>query len=87
MILIDGPFFDAWNENNWLVSLGRGVYDQIMNDFIACTFVGLSTVFVEEIIQRAFYSMVDYGSVWDPVKVQEACESFAAHADDFFVAA
>jgi hypothetical protein len=34
-----------------------------------------------------FYLLVDYGSVWDPVEVQEAYKSFAAHADGFFVAA
>jgi hypothetical protein len=52
-VLIDGPFLDAWNDNNWLLSLGRGVYDRITNDFIACIFIGLSTDFVEEILRAS----------------------------------
>jgi len=52
-LLVDGPFLDAWVENNWLISSGRAVYDRITDDFLACIFVGMSTFFVEDIMRES----------------------------------
>lgn len=67
-IVMDGPFLDAFVDDNWLVSSGRAVYDRITNDFVACIFVGMSTAFVSDIMKESRVTPNSEVSVvrWDP---------------------
>lgn len=33
---------DAWTTNHWALSLGRSIYDPLTDEFLACTYIGIS---------------------------------------------
>lgn len=44
---------DAWDNTSWLLTMGRAVYDRITNDFVACTYVGISLFLLDEELREA----------------------------------
>jgi HAMP domain-containing protein len=39
---------NAWENDEWLFSVGRAVYDRLTKDFVACIFVGISLGAIDE---------------------------------------
>ena len=50
-VVVEGPFLDAFSPDNWLLSLGKAVYDPVTDEFVACTFVGIQIQFLQEILR------------------------------------
>lgn len=43
---------DSWNNNQYLLTLGKGIYDRSTRDFIACSYVGIQISAIDKELQR-----------------------------------
>jgi hypothetical protein len=44
--------YDSWNSNQYLLLLGKGVYDRTTKEFIACTYVGIQISSIDKELQK-----------------------------------
>jgi hypothetical protein len=64
-VALAGP--DAWDNGEYLMFVGKAVYDRITNDFIACTYVGISLRLFDEELKKARVTPLSdiYVATWD----------------------
>eukprot|EP00980_Cylindrotheca_fusiformis_P018800 scaffold6265_cov193-Cylindrotheca_fusiformis.AAC.20 len=43
---------DSWNSNQYLLTLGKGIYDRTTKDFIACSYIGIQVSSFEKELRR-----------------------------------
>ena len=48
-----GPFVNAWNPEDWLMTAGRSVYDRVTGTFISCIYLGFSLDGINQILANA----------------------------------
>lgn len=51
-IHVEGPYWDAFNENIPLLSIGRSVYDRVTHELVACIYLGYTVSSVQQIIEE-----------------------------------
>jgi HAMP domain-containing protein len=44
--------YDAWNSNQYLLTLGKGIYDRTTKEFIACSYVGIQISSIDKELQK-----------------------------------
>ena len=54
-------FIDAFNDNHWLLSIGRAIYDRQTREFVACTYIGISLSLIETSLKD--YTVTDNSEV------------------------
>eukprot|EP00934_Nitzschia_sp_Nitz4_P004295 Nitzschia sp. Nitz4//scaffold3_size479765//268429//273580//NITZ4_000112-RA/size479765-snap-gene-1.403-mRNA-1//-1//CDS//3329550794//4285//frame0 len=60
-------YVDAWDNESWIFSMGRGLYDRITSEFFACLYVGVSLNDIDKELRKAVIVDGDVLSlvVWD----------------------
>ena len=54
-------YIDAFNDNHWILSIGRAIYDRLTNEFVACSYIGISLSLMEESLKG--YTVTDNSEV------------------------
>ncbi|KAL3924455.1 MAG: hypothetical protein SGILL_001036 [Bacillariaceae sp.] len=60
-------FENAWNPGEWLLVLGRGVYDRMTKEFVGCMYIGVNLQIISDILEasrttkKAEATVVQYG--------------------------
>ncbi|KAG7355713.1 hypothetical protein IV203_000399 [Nitzschia inconspicua] len=59
---------NAWNPGEWLLILGRSVYDRMTQEFVACMYIGINLGKIEELLESS--------------RTSERAEATVIHFDD-----
>ena len=54
-------YVDAFSENNWILSLGRALYDRQTLEFVACSYIGISLSLIEQSLDN--YTVTDNSEI------------------------
>ena len=58
---------NAFNNSQWVISQGKGIYDRITNEFLACIYLGMTSGPLEKVLKKSSLSenSVVTAVVWD----------------------